>query len=221
VYSALPDVLFSNYGVRTEISLQSELRSEEIKDFVWGHNPHISFSTERGNIIHAPKFSKYKNYNEVLLALFGADGHELFSTYYEPVVRPELADKVVCDLTFGPSGTLNGYREKKFWDAVLKYMGLRFRKEDLVFLNPSAAYPSKELMCYVKDALDVANVMPVRSLRELTDCIFSARSGVFLDSGAKSIAAAYKKPAIILDRRRENNFFRYPMNAYVVLEPMP
>ncbi len=218
VYSALPDIIFQEYGVKTEISLFSEFRSEKIRDFVWGQNPYVSFSQKKGMRIHLPKLKKYRNYNSVLVDLFSKEGHDLFSIYYEPVLRPELANKVICDITFGPSGKLLGYHEKVFWDAVVKYIQKNFKKEDLILLDPVGSYINKELLYYAQQSLGIEELLVVRSPRELADVIVSARERVFLLSGAKSVAAAYKKPTRVLDRGvLPRDYFHYSTNTYIII----
>ena len=73
-YSALPEAIFRKYGVKTQISLDSAFNSPEIKNFVWGNNPYISFTSQKGKLITPPNVRNYRNYNEILLALLGLDG---------------------------------------------------------------------------------------------------------------------------------------------------
>jgi hypothetical protein len=218
VYSALPDIILKEYGVRTEISLSSEFRVEEIKDFVWSRNPYVSFSSERGMSIRLPKLKKYTNYNSVLVDLFSVKGHDLFSVYYVPKLRPELADKVICDLTFGPSGERLGYRDKDFWKAVVQYLRDNFQGKELILLDPVQTYINKELLSYVRQQLNIKDVIVVHSPYELADIITSARERVFLLSGAKSMAAAYGKPARVLDRGLlPRDYFHYATNTYIII----
>jgi hypothetical protein len=216
VWSALPDILREQYGIAAEISLASAFRSDEIKQFVWGLNPQTKFSPEHGEALAIPKIGKYHNYNEALLGLFSADSHDLFSVAYKPILRPDLAGKIICDLTFGPSGVSNGYHEKKFWDEVSLYLKKEFRTEDLVLLEPSG-YGEKGLLRHVQKTLGISSTTPVDSLRDLADCICSARERIFLDSGSKSLAAAYKKPSHVLDRGMANSYFHYSTNTHTIL----
>jgi hypothetical protein len=218
VYSALPDILFTRYGVETEVSLCSEFRSREIKDFVWGTNPHVSFSSKKGKVIYIPKLKNYRNYNEVLVRLFSEHEENIFSVYYTPAPRVELVDKVICDLTYGPSGELLGYSEKVFWDAVVEYLKRNFKKEELVLLNPVGTYANKELLYYVQNALGIEILLSINSLYELADAIVSARDRVFFLSGAKSLASAYGKPSRVLDRGLlPHDYFHYPTNTYTII----
>jgi hypothetical protein len=215
VYSAFPEAISKKYGVKTEISLHSTFSSNEIKDFVWGMNPYVSFSPEKGRSFSIPNFDKYKNYNEILLALFSLESPP-FSVYYRPSIRSEVSDKVICDLTVGPSNAYNAFGKREFWDAVLDYLKDNFKKEDLLLLDPVVKYPDKRLMNYVRENLGIKTIS-VGSIRELADIIYSAKGRVLLDSGAKSVAAAYEKPSVILVRGFVNKYFSYQGNNYVTM----
>ena len=108
-------------------------------------------------------------------------------------------------------------RALQLLDEVVKYLK-KFRPEDLVFLDPSG-YMEKDLQRYVIKTLGASSsVLPVHSLYELADFIYSARERIFLDSGSKSLAAAYQKHCYVLERGKGNIYFRYPTNTHVVLK---
>jgi hypothetical protein len=215
VWCAFPEALFKKYGVKTQISLHSAFNSDEIKDFVWGTNPFVSFSGDSGRSFSVLRSNKYENYNQILLALFGLDG-PLFSLHYRPSARSEVSGKVICDLTVGRSSGYNAYGTQGFRDAVLGYLKNNFKKEDLLLLDPVSPYPDKRLMNYTKEQLGAATI-PVGSLRELTDLLCSAQGRVLLDSGAKSLAGAYGKPSTVLVRGFVNTYFGYPGNKYMFI----
>jgi hypothetical protein len=215
VWSGFPEALFKKYGVKTVISLQSPFRSEEIKDFVWGGNPYVSFSEEPGMTILLPHVKAYQNYNEILFALFDLEG-SLFSLPYRPKPRPELAEKVVCDMSLGPSHVYNESGTQAFWDAVPSYLTEHFKKEDILLVEPTSPYPVKTLTYYLRDKLGVSTIS-VGSIAELTDVLCAAKERVLLDSGSKSITAVYGKHAFVLVRGFRNTFFSYPSNDHIVL----
>jgi hypothetical protein len=215
VYSALPEAVFKKYGVKTQISLRSIFSSDEVKNFAWGSNPYVSFSPEKGRTVSIPNFGRYKNYNEIVLALFGLDG-PLFRAYYKPSARPEVADKIVCDLTSGKSKAYNESGTREFWDVTVKYLNDNFKKEDLLLLNPTSPYPDKRMMDYIKEKMGIETIS-TGSIEELTDLLCSAKGRVLLDSGAKSVAAAYGKPSVVLVRGFTNMHFSYPENKYIRL----
>jgi hypothetical protein len=208
VYSALPSALKEKYGLEVRISNQSAFRSSEVKHFVWNGVP---FSDEQGVAIRRPPYKKYKNYNTILLALFGITGHPLFSPAYSPKQRDDVKDKIICDLTFGPSGERSGFSEPSFRTAVLKYL-LQYDPQDLIFLEP-AGYGDQSLLTFVREKIP-APLLPVKNLEELCDVICSAKERIFLDSGAKSLAALYGKLSIVLEVGRGDPFFRYDTNTH-------
>jgi hypothetical protein len=213
VYSAFPEAIFKKYGVKTQISLKSAFNSPEIKDFVWAANPYVSFSPEKGKLFIINNYKKYKNYNEILFALFGLDG-PLFSLPYQPKSRPEVSDKVLCDFTAGPSSAYNAFHRPEFWEAVLNYLKDNFKKEELLLIEPKSQYPDKRLMNYIKEHLEIETI-PVGPIAELADLLCSAKGRVLLDSGAKSLAAAYGKPAAVLVGGFVNTYFDYEGNKYI------
>jgi hypothetical protein len=215
VWSALPEALFKKYGIKTEISSHSAFRSEEIKNFMWNGNPCVSFTSAPGITVHFPHTSKYKNYNEILLAMFGLEG-PLFRMSYRPLARPDVADKVLCDLSLGPSHTFNESGTRKFWDAVAAYLTEHFKKEDIMLIEPTSPYPDKRLTHYIKEKLQIPT-LPVNSINELADVLCSAKERVLLDSGSKSVAAAYGKHSVVLIRGFVNMYFKYEENDYIHL----
>ena len=215
VWSGVPEAILKTYGVRTEISLQSPFRSEEIKNFVWGGNPYVSFSAEPGILITLPHVKKYPDYNQLLFGLFGLAG-PLFSLPYHPLPRPDVSDKIVCDLSLGPSHVYNESGTRDFWDAVVRYLTDHFPKETILLVEPTSPYPDKRLTHYIKEKLGVP-VISVDSIEHLTDVLCSAKERVLLDSGSKSIAAAYGKHSFVLVRGFVNGYFKYPTNDYIIL----
>lgn len=211
VYSGLPPALKEKYGLEVRISNQSAFRSSEVRKFVWSG---VASSDEQGIAMRRPQYKKYKNYNEILLELFGITGYPLFSPAYKPTNRNEVKDKIVCDLTFGPSGERNGFSEPWFRAGVLKYL-LQYDPHDLVFLEP-AGYGDQSLLFFVREKIP-APLLPVKDLEELSDVICSAKGRIFVDSGAKSLAAMYGKPSIVLEAGQCDPFFRYDTNTHHVI----
>jgi len=211
VYSGLPSALKEKYGLEVHISRQSAFRSGEVKKFVWNNIP---FSDEQGIAMHRPPYKKYKNYNEILFGLFGVTGAPLFSPSYSPKQWDGVKDKIICDLTFGPSGEHNGYTEPRFREGVLNYL-LQYDPKDLMFLEPKA-YGDQSLLSFVRETIP-APMTAIKDLEELCDVICSAKGRIFLDSGTKSIAALYGMQSIVLDAGHADPFFRYDTNTYHII----
>ena len=53
-YSSLPELLWQQKRIKTFISLRSVFRSEAIRDFVWGLNPFVEFTHEKGWFTYRP-----------------------------------------------------------------------------------------------------------------------------------------------------------------------
>ena len=156
------------------------------KEFVWSGDPYVTFSPERGKAFSIPNFKKYRNYNEILLALFGLDV-PLFSLHYQPKPGPEIANRVICDFTAGPSSAYNAFRTKKFWDAVIKYLKSNFKKEELLLIDPLSEYPDKRLMNYIKEQMDIETIsvgpiggnLPICSAPQRGECCSTAAQKVW------------------------------------------
>ena len=109
-----------------------------------------------------------------MLALFGLDV-PLFSLHYQPKPHPEIANRVICDFTAGPSSAYNAFRTKKFWDAVIKYLKSNFKKEELLLIDPLSEYPDKRLMNYIKEQMDIETISVGPIWRKLADLLCAAK----------------------------------------------
>lgn len=210
VWSGIPKLVYEKYGVKMGISKSSKFRNGGIYDFVWKDNPYVYLSDEKGKVYACTNYGA-ETYNEIYQKLFGVEG-ELFDLYYTPKERPEVKNKTVCDLTFVSAGT-QGYTKKEFWDALVAY--LTPQKDTLVLI----CREENGLIAYVKEHLGLA-VIYYRSVEELADLLCSAKERILLGSGARCLAAAYKKPSTIINTETMNSiapFFQYPPATYIIL----
>jgi hypothetical protein len=217
IYASLPDLLFRKFGIETCISTASPFRSKDIRRLVWENNTHARFSDEQGRVLQIPRLRKYSNYNDVLLKMFPVAGAPSISIPYIPQLRADVAGKIVCDLTFGPSGALNGYDSESFREAVFRHLSEHGIISRAVFLEPEDPYPDRSILSFIRSRAGTVETLKVQGLFELADILYSAQERVLLYSGSASLSAALGKHATVLCRHMANRYFQYPVNTYIFI----
>ena len=210
IWSSIPKLVYKKYGVKMGISQFSNFRNRGIYDFVWKNNPYAYPSDEKGKVYGSVNYGA-ETYNEIQQKLFGVKG-ELFDLYYVPKERPDVKNKIVCDLTFVSAGA-QGYTDREFCEALVDYLK---RQEGLLIL---ICRKENELISFIKEKLGLA-MIHYQSIEELADLLYSAEKRILLGSGARSLGAAYNLPSTIINTKTMNSiarFFHYPNDATVVL----
>jgi len=97
-FSTLPEV-GAKLGYEVWISNHNFYRNEDIKDLVWGLNPHIKgFTDERGNM---PSHINYDPKNNIItdweIRLFGKAYNDSPKLYYETKIVESVKDKTLID----------------------------------------------------------------------------------------------------------------------------
>ena len=207
-YCGLPEAVFNKYGLKMQISEQSKFNNPEIKEFVWSKNPFTAFTPEPGIKIFVQNVKRFSNYNEMLFDLLDLNGPNV-RLYYQPRLRSELSQKIVCDFSAGRSSRYYAYSQNDFRRAILNILQSEFSMDGLVLLCPVSKYPDLSLVRFIQSELNLP-ILYYHSLPELADILFSALNRVLLDSGAKSLAAAYHKSSTVLVRGYTNTAFHYP-----------
>jgi hypothetical protein len=214
VYSALPELLWKQKNIKVFISTESIYRNKQIWDFVWGLNPFVKMTDEKGWFIHQPLdiIRQCTTINQYLIQLFNLDGDDAPKLYYQPAAIPELAGQAIVDCSCGPSGKANGYFDPEFYEAYLSY--LEKNVPTFVLLTYQNMTINNQLQNKIVERF-APRVYSIHSPQELSDALFSASRRYLLYSGSASVAAAYNLPSIVLCNWKSSPHFQYHMNQYV------
>ncbi len=216
VYSALPELLWKQKGVKTLISTKSIYRNDEIWQYVWEKNPYVTFTDDFGWCIRKPvgNHSDFKTENDYLNSLFGLQGDDCPKLYYDTIALSELRGCTVVDASFGPSGKANGYYEGEFHDKYIAY--LKELVSEFVLLTYSNFPKLNPLQKRIVDEFS-PRLYEVDSLLTLSSVLVSAKQRYLMYSGSASLSAALGVSSVILCNRRACEFFLYSKNEYIQL----
>lgn len=215
IFSGLPELFAKKYNLDFHISNRSVFRDPQIRDFVWGDNPYVNFSDKPGSELNCPMISKHKNYNDAFFDMFDScEFNSKIKIYYRPKKIADSAGVVLCDLTFGPSGESNGYKEKEFAIKAIEYLRSRYKEKNLVMLMPKDGYPDVSIVEEAKKSKLQIRIQKVENLWHLADLLCSHGEKILLYSGAASLSAALGLEAIVLCNKLSNPYFQYPANKY-------
>ena len=215
IYSVLPEAIQKKFGVKVNISEYSNIRNNEITDLVWRKNPYVKIIKKHGVFITCPIIKKYTNYNDALFNMLGLKTKNI-KIYYTP--KKIICNEIVCDLTFGPSGTFNGYTDKKFMIAVKRYLDDMYYNKKLVFLIPNIPNCNSSIVKYIlKKRRTNARIKNINTIYETIDMLNSAQKVICLYSGSASLCAAINKNATVLCNKLANPYFIYKNNTYINL----
>ncbi len=214
IYSSLPELLWKQKGIKTFISNKSIFRSEAIRDFVWGRNPYIEFTGEKGWFIHQPLKHNFATLDEYLQKLFNLQGSGCPKVYYRPNLVEQLKEKTIVDPSYGAAGKANGYYERDFHKRFVEY--LKSNVNEFILLAHRHSKTRNPLEELVKRTFnpDCYNIF---TIEELADVLFSARKRYLLYSGAASVSAALGMPSIVLCNRKAVPNFQYKVNEHIDL----
>jgi len=214
-YSSLPELLWEQKGIRTFISKKSVFRSQAICDFVWGYNPYVSFTEEKGWFTYEPLRADLPTLDSYFQDLFGLKGDGCPKVYYRPQPVEALKGKTIVDPSCGPSGKANGYFEPRFYEEYIRYV--RKHIPDFVLIKHAHDHHKTELERLVESTFS-PEIYTVDSIESLADALFSAAARFLMYSGAASLAAALRLASIILCNRKAVPYFQYRYNSYIELQ---
>ncbi|KPL22265.1 MAG: hypothetical protein AMJ75_08390 [Phycisphaerae bacterium SM1_79] len=214
MYSSLPELLWKQKGIKTFISDKSIFRSRAIRDFVWGLNPYVTFTDEKGWWMYKPLDDFAATFDEYLQRLFHLDGQGGPKVYYEPRIVEDVRGKNVIDPSFGPSGRANGYYEAEFRKRLIKY--IESSGEDFILVRHSETSIKGDLeRCIERTFRPIC--YDVGTIEELADVLFSAKQRYLLFSGAASLSAAMGLRSIVVCYWKAVPKFQYAVNTYIEL----
>lgn len=213
-YSSLPELLWKQKGIKTFISNESIFRSKAIRDFVWGLNPYIEFTSKNGWFIYQPLVNEYSTLDEYLQMLLDLQGNRCPKVYYKPRIIEKIKGKTIVDPSFGPSGKANGYYEADFHKKFIDY--LKSNIDEFVLVIHKHCKIKNKLEEQIKKMFDVT-CYEVKTIEKLADVLFSAEKRYLLYSGTSSLSAAMGLPSVVLCNRKAVPTFQYRTNEYVDL----
>jgi len=213
-YSSLPELLWEQKSIKTFISNKSILRSPEICDFVWGLNPYITFTDEKGWFTYKPLEHNCSTIDEYFQKLFELQSDGCPKVYYKPKAIEQIKGKTIVDPSFGPSGKANGYYEKDFHDRFIDY--LESNVGDFVLIIHKHAHTRDELQQRIIGTFNPP-VYGVSTIEELVDVLFSAGRRYLMYSGSASLSAALGLSSTVLCNRKAVPDFQYRINSYIGL----
>lgn len=214
VYSSLPELLWQQKGIKTFISNKSIFRSKAIRDFVWGLNPYITFTDEKGWFIYKPLENDYPTLDEYLQKLFDLSGDGCPKVYYKPRIIEQIRVKDIVDPSFGPAGKANRYYEPEFHNKLIEY--LKNNVGDFILITHRHAHTKNVLEERIKRTFN-PDCYSLSTIEELADVLFSARKRYLLYSGGASLSAAMGLSSIALCNRKAVPNFQYRINNYTDL----
>jgi len=212
IYSSLPRLLDQQRNISTLVSTRSARRRPEIMEFVWGKNPNVTFTSARGYTHLGEGDRRCSNLNEMMEGYFGLQGEGLPEVYYVPQCIPGLEQRSLVDATHGPAGLPNGYETEDFEEAYVEF--LRKEVKDFVLIQLGHTYANLHLQERLLQEFK-PDTIAVNCLTEMADALYSCRMSFLLYSGSGSLAAAIRKPAKVICRRRSNPYFVYATNEYI------
>ncbi len=214
VYSSLPELLWTQKGIKTFISNKSIYRSKAIRDFVWGLNPYIEFTSNNGWFIHQPINYNFLTLDKYLQKLFNLQGNGCPKVYYKPHLIEQIKGKDVVDPSFGTSGKANGYYEKDFHKRFIEYLKSNVNEFILIAHRHSKTKnPLEELI----ERTFNPNCYSIFTIEELVDVLYSAGKRYLMYSGSASLSAATGLSSIVLCNRKAVPNFQYKNNNYISL----
>jgi len=215
-YSSLPELLWEQKGIKTFISNKSVFRSKAICDFVWGLNPYVTFTDEKGWFTYKPLENNYPTLDEYFQKLFDLGGNGCPKVYYKPRIIEQIRGKDIVDPSFGPAGKANRYYEKDFHERFIDY--IRSNIGDFVLIMHKHAHIRNELQQHIRRAFNPSCYV-LSTIEELADVLFSAKNRYLLHSGACSLSAALNLQSNILSYLKPSTYtsFKYKVNNYIDL----
>jgi len=214
VYSSLPELLWEQKGIKTFISNKSIFRSSSIRDFVWGLNPYVTFTDEKGWFIHKPLQNNFATLDEYLQKLFNIEGNGCPKIYYKTNLIEQLKGETIVDPSFGPSGKANGYYEKDFHKRFIEY--LKNNVGDFILITHKHTNTKSTLEELIKKVFN-PNCYSTSTVKELADVLFSAQKRFLMYSGSASLAAALNLSSYVLCNKKAAPHFQYQINTYINL----
>jgi len=212
-YSSLPELLWEQKRIKTFISNKSIFRSAAIRDFVWGLNPYVEFTDEKGWFTYQASEHNFSTLDEYLQSLFGLKAQGCPKIYYKPKVIEQVKAKVIVDPSFGPAGKANKYYEPEFRRRYIEYLK---NIGDFVLITHQHGHIEDELQRQIKSVFNPP-CYTVSTIEALADVLFSASERYLMYSGAASLAAAMGLPSTVLCSRKAVPTFQYRINNYVDL----
>lgn len=215
IYSSLPELLWDQKRIRTLISIKSVFRNEAIREFVWGLNPYVTFTNEKGWFIYEPLQNNLV-WDEYLQKLFDLKGNGCPKVYYKPHVIEQIKGKNIVDPSFGPTGKANGYYENGFHKKFIGY--LKKNVDDFILMTHKYRRTKNDLEERIKTAFN-PGCYNISTIVELTDVLFSAKDRYLLHSGAASLSAVLNLKSEVINYRKPKSYlsFKYAVNNYVDL----
>jgi hypothetical protein len=214
MYSSLPELLQTQKGIKTFISNKSIYRSKAIRDFVWGLNPYIEFTSENGWFLHQPLKHNFLTFDEYFQKLFNLKGDGSPKVYYNPRIIERLKGKTIVDVSFGPSGKVNRYYERDFHIRFIEY--LKSNVNDFILITHRHSKTKNPLEKLVKKTFK-PSCYSIFTIEELADVLYSAGKRFLMYSGTASLSAALGLPSIVLCNKKAVTNFQYKINKYIDL----
>jgi len=215
-YSSLPELLWNQKGINAFISNKSVYRSKAIRDFVWGLNPYVTFTNEKGWFIYKPSEHACSTIDEYLQKLFKLKGDGCPKVYYKPNLIEQLREKTIVDPSCGAAGKANGYFEPDFYRRLIEY--LRSNIRDFVLITHQHTGTKNQIEKLIKTELN-PDCYNVTTIEGLADALFSANNRYLLHSGAASLTVSLNLQSNILNYIKPStyNSFKYRINNYIDL----
>jgi len=216
IYSSLPELLLEQKCIKTFISNKSVFRSVAIRDFVWGLNPYVEFTDEKGWFKYKTQDNKFPTVDGYFQDLFNLRGDGLPRVYYMPNVVEQLRGKTIIDPSCGAAGKANGYFEQDFYKRFIEYIKNNVGEFVLIIHNHSGT--KNALQELIRKEFE-PKCYSVSTIEELSDTLYSANERYLLHSGSASLAAALKLESNILNYIKPSTYdcFKYPTNRHIHL----
>jgi hypothetical protein len=216
IYSSLPELLLKQKGIKTFISNESVFHSAAIRDFIWGLNPYVDFTNEKGWFKDKTAENKFPSIDGYFQNLFGLHGDGLPKVYYTANLVEQLKGKIIVDPSCGGAGKANGYFEPDFYKRFIEY--LKSHVSEFVLITHKHSGTKNDLQELIRKEFK-PECFSVSTIEELSDVLCSAEQRYLLHSGSASLAAALKLESNILNYIKPStyDYFKYPTNRHIHL----
>ncbi len=216
IYSSLPELLWKQKGIKTFISNKSIFRSKAIRDFIWGLNPYVTFTNEKGWYSYKALKHNFPTLDGYFQNLLGLQADGLPKIYYKPNMIKQLRGRVIVDPSCGVTGKANGYFEPDFYKRFIQY--IKDNGKNFVLITHLHSGTKKELQEMIIKEFQ-PDCFQVKTIQQLADALFSAKERYLLHSGAASLSAALKLESNIVNYIKPSTYysFRYATNRHIHL----
>jgi hypothetical protein len=207
-FSTLPE-LYVNKGFEFRISCDNHYRNDEIHELVWGTNPYVAgWSTllpNAGDVGYVRNF-KYKSSVFNFEHLHGfVPKNTCPKLYYKPNFAEDFRDVVFADLSAISQQPVD-------MQSLVEYIHRRFPNDTVCVPMFKRNVGTTDLPQYPKNF----NTVPVESLFQYCDLIWSSKRFICSFSGSSVLASALKKRQTTCVTRSANvsSDFVYPNISY-------